>query len=78
MYKLGWKEQLFKASDVLMLGRGCGVSKYPQFYDRIKKICKMLPRPYKERYPGDKGHQCFKNHGFFHYTNQLKHFLWLQ
>ena len=37
MQKLGWKAQLFKFADVLMLGHGCGVSQYPQFYDRIKK-----------------------------------------
>ena len=38
MNKPGWKAQLFKSADVLMLGRGCGVSQYPQFYDTIKYI----------------------------------------
>ena len=38
MHKLGWNAQLFKSADVLMLGHGCGVSQYPQSYDRIKKI----------------------------------------
>ena len=38
MHKLGWKAKVFKYADVLMLGHGCGVSQYPQFYDRIKKI----------------------------------------
>ena len=35
MYKLGWKAQLFKYADVYILGHGCGVSQYPQFYDII-------------------------------------------
>ena len=38
IHKLGWKEQLLISADVLMLGHGCGVSQYPHFYDRIKKI----------------------------------------
>ena len=33
MHNLGWKVQYFKSSDVSMLGHGCGVSQYPQFYD---------------------------------------------
>ena len=37
MHKLFWKTQFFNSADVSMLGRGCGVSQYPQFYDRIKK-----------------------------------------
>ena len=35
MYKLFRKAQLFKSADVLMLGHGCGVSQYTQFYDII-------------------------------------------
>ena len=37
MHKLVGKEKFFKSADVLMLGHGCGVSQYPQFYDSIKK-----------------------------------------
>ena len=37
MQKLGWKSQFFKSADVSILGHGCGVSKYPQFYEIIKK-----------------------------------------
>ena len=59
MHKLGWKSQLFKSADISMLGHGCGVSKYPQFYDKIKKIYQMLPRPYVGRYSGEKGCQFF-------------------
>ena len=46
MHKLGWKSQLFKSADVLVLFHGCGVSQYPCFYYRTKNIYQMLPRPY--------------------------------
>ena len=36
VHKHGWKAQYFKSADVSMLGHGCGVSQYPQFYDTIK------------------------------------------
>ena len=55
MYNIGWKEQLFKSTDVLMLGHGCGVSQYPHFYDRIKNIYQMLPCPCAGSYSGEKG-----------------------
>ena len=40
-----------------MLGHGCGVSQFPQFYDTNKNIYQMLPRPYVGSYSGEKGHQ---------------------
>ena len=45
-----------------MLVHVCSVSQYPQFYDRIKNIYEILPRPYVRSYSGEKGHQ------FFHKT----------
>ena len=41
-----------------MLGHGCGVSQYRQFYDANKKI-QMLPRPYVGSYFSEKGHDFF-------------------
>ena len=38
IYKLGWKAQYFKSSNVSMLGPGCGFSQYPQVYDTFKNI----------------------------------------
>ena len=55
MHKLGWKAHLFKSADVSILVHGCGVSQYLQFHDTIKKIYKMLPRPYVGSYSGEKG-----------------------
>ena len=58
MHNIDWKAQLLNPNDIPMLSHGCGVSQYPQFYDRIKKN-QMLPRPYMVSYSGEKGHQCF-------------------
>ena len=56
IHKVDWKAQLFKSADVSMLGHGCVLSQYPQFYDRIKKY-QMLLSPYVGSYSGEKGHQ---------------------
>ena len=40
-----------------MLGHGCGVLQYPQFYNRTKNIYGMLPRTYVGRYSGAKVRQ---------------------
>ena len=50
IHKLGWKAQFFNSNDVSVLGNGCGVSQYPQFYDRFKNIYQMLSRPYVGSY----------------------------
>ena len=57
MHKLGWKANYFKYADVSMLGHDCGVSQYPQFYDRTKNIYQMLPRPYVGSYSGERVNQ---------------------
>ena len=62
MYNLGCKVQQFKSADVSVLGHGCDVSQYPQFYDKIKNKYHMLPRPYVGSYSDEKGHQFL--HGY--------------
>ena len=57
MHELGWKAQYFKSADVSMSVHGCGYSQYPHFYDTIKNIYQMLPRPYVGSYSGGRGHQ---------------------
>ena len=59
MHNLGWKVQFFKSADVMMLGHGCGVSRYPQFYDRIKNTYQMLSRTYVGSYSVEKGYHFF-------------------
>ena len=47
-----------------MLGHGFGVSQFTQFYEKIKNKYQLLPRPYVGSHLGEKGHKCFKKHGF--------------
>ena len=39
IHKFCWEAQYWKPADVSMLGHGCGVSQYPQFYDTKKIKC---------------------------------------
>ena len=41
------KMVLFTSADVSMIGYGCGVSQYSQFYDRYEDKYQVLPRPYR-------------------------------
>ena len=47
-----WKNSYHKSVDVAMLGYGCGVSMYPQFFDKYSKTFQMLPRPYIRSFYG--------------------------
>ena len=55
MHEAGWKNCCFTYDDVVMLGHGCGVPQYPQWYDQQLKKCQLLPRPYLENFEGDNG-----------------------
>ena len=58
-----------------MLGHGWGVSQYPQFYDTIKYIYQMLPRPYVESYSGEKGHQFLHEPWIIELSKSVEKFL---
>ena len=53
LHDCGWKNSSHISADVAMLGYGCGVSVYPQFYDKEKKSFHMLPRPYIRSFDGN-------------------------
>ena len=40
------KSNYFKSADVSMLGHGCDISQFPQFYDKIKNKYHFLLRPF--------------------------------
>ena len=54
LHDCGWKNSSHKSADVAMLCYGCGVSTYPQFYDKELKSFHMLP-PYIRSFDG----QCY-------------------
>ena len=53
LHDSGWKNSSHISSDVAMLGYGCGVSVYPQFYDKKYISFHMLPRPYIRSFDGN-------------------------
>ena len=57
LHDTGWKNSYHTSDDVSMLGSGCGVSQYPQFFVEDLDIYQMLPRPFLISFygcPGDK------------------------
>ena len=57
IHDIGCKNSYFTSADVYMLIYGCGVSQYPQFYDKDLDMYQVLPCPYIgsfEGFPGDK------------------------
>ena len=55
VHNVGWKNILFTSADISMLRYACGVSQYPQFYDRELDKYQVLPRPYLVYFKGDNG-----------------------
>ena len=47
-----------------MLGCGCGVSQYPQFFDRELDKYQLLPRPYLVSFEGYPGENPWKKNGW--------------
>ena len=47
----------FTSTDVSMLGYGCGMSQYPQFYVKYLDMDQLLPRPYLGSCDGFTGHK---------------------
>ena len=52
LHDSGCKNSSHISADVAMLGYGCGVSVYPQFYDKKMNSFHMLPRPYIRSFDG--------------------------
>ena len=55
-----WKKTYFISADVSMLGYGCCVSQYPQFFVKDLDIYQVLPRPYLGYFDGGPGDRLIK------------------
>ena len=60
---LVWKNRYFTSADVSMLGYGCGVSQYPQFYVKDLDMYQVLPRPFIGYFDGFPGEKSIKKNG---------------
>ena len=56
-----------------MLVHGCGVSQFPQFYD--KNNIKLLPPPYVGSYLGEKGHKNLQETWIIAFSKSVKKFV---
>ena len=57
LYDAGWGNNYFASADFSMLGYGCSVYQYPQFYAKYLDMYQVLPHPYIgsfDGFPGDK------------------------
>ena len=57
-----------------MLGYGCGVSQYPQFYAKYLDLYQVLPRPYLWSFDSGPGEKFNKKNGCYTWQVKQKHF----
>ena len=56
----GWENSSFASDDVYVLGYGCGVSQYPQYYHIDLYKYQILPHPYWGSFGGYPGETFIK------------------
>ena len=59
------KNRFFTSDDVSMLGFGCGVSQYPQFYYQDLDKYQVLPRPYLGSFEGYRKEKFIEKNGCY-------------
>ena len=60
LHDTGWKNRYQTYADVSMLGYGCGVCQFTQFFVEYLYIYQMLPRPYLISFDGGPGEKSIK------------------
>ena len=58
-----------------MIGYGCGVSTYTQFYEKDSKTFHMLPRPYIRSFDGQCSDQALKQKWVLDLANRAETFV---
>ena len=59
LHDTGWKNSYHTSADVSMLGFGCGVYQYPQFYGNDLDMYQVSPHPFKVSFFSS-GYKIFK------------------
>ena len=75
LHNTGWKKSYHTSADVSMLGYGCGVSMYPQFFVEYLKIYQMLPRRYIISFDGGPSDQVLKQKWVLYLANRAETFV---
>ena len=52
LHDTGWNNSYFTSDDVSILGYGCGVFQFPQFFVDDLDMYQVLPRPYLRYFDG--------------------------
>ena len=69
-------KKIHTSDDVFMLGYGCGVSMYSQFFVDDLDIYHMLPRPFLRSFDGGPGEKVLKNKWVLDLANRAETFAW--
>ena len=75
LHNIGCKNSYHTSADVSMLGYGCGVSMYPQFFVEDLKIYQMLPCPYLRYFYGVPDDQVLKQKWVLDLANRSETFV---
>ena len=75
LHDSGWKNSSHISADVAMLGYGCGVSVYPQFYDKKMNSYHILPRPYIRSFDGQCSDLIFKKEWLLNLAKRAETFV---
>ena len=69
-------KHIFTCADVYMIGYGCGVSQYPQFYYRYLEKYQVLPRPYLGSFESNNGENLIKEKCLLDLVGQEEKLFW--
>ena len=59
-----WEKSYHTSADVSMVGYGCGLFQYPQFFVKYLDMYQMLPCPYLRYFDGCPGDKLIKQFGW--------------
>ena len=69
------EKSYFTSADISMLGYGCGVCHYPQFFVKYLGMYQVLPRPYLGYFGGFTGDKLIKKR-VLDLSSQAETFFW--
>ena len=73
LHDTGLKNSYHTSADVSMIGYGCGVSMYSQFFVKYLDLYQMLPRPHLISFYGGPGYKVLKKIGCWNWQIEQKH-----
>ena len=75
-HDIGWKNSYHTSADVSIIGYGCGVSQYSQFFVEDLDIYQILPRSYLIYFYGGPGDKLINQKWVLNLENRAETFVW--